>query len=218
VVWYDSTPENDEVYFLKSSDGGATWSTSTRLTMTAEASIQPALAVDSFGALHVVWAEGQEGVEELYYQKSTDSGGTWSAIERLTWTAGSSFAPCIAVGPADKLHLVWCDNTTVNTELYYKSSTDWGANWSAPLRLTWTTNDAYDPSLAIDAFGNCHLIWESSALAFDDLFYKKSTDGGLTWATSQRIPGQTAFLVSGLDDRCLGECQCGLVRRDAREF
>jgi hypothetical protein len=187
IVWYDATPGNDEVYFLKSTDAGATWSTSQRLTTTANPSIYPAIAVDSVGGLHVVWSEGEYGAQEIYYQKSTDSGETWSTIQRLTWTAGDSIVPEMAVGPSDKLHLVWCDNTSENSELYYKSSTDFGSTWTSSKRLTWTTNDANDPSLSIDALGTLALIWESAALAFDDLYYKKSTDAGLTWSTSQRI-------------------------------
>jgi len=44
--------------------------------------------------------------------------------KRLTYTSGFSGSPAIAVQSANKLHVVWEDNTTGNFELYYKKSTD----------------------------------------------------------------------------------------------
>ncbi len=35
VVWEDDTPGNPEIYFKKSDDGGATWTTNKRLTNNA---------------------------------------------------------------------------------------------------------------------------------------------------------------------------------------
>jgi len=75
VVWRDDTPGNWEIYYKKGTDGGATWTTSERLTVTSgESWDEPAIAIDSSGNLHIVWSDnawqpGYEGEFEIYYKK-----------------------------------------------------------------------------------------------------------------------------------------------------
>jgi len=72
VVWDESGPGNEEIYFKKSTDGGATWTMGKRLTSDSAWSKYPDIAVDSSGNLHVVWMDYMSGDYEIYYVKSTD--------------------------------------------------------------------------------------------------------------------------------------------------
>jgi hypothetical protein len=69
IVWEDDTPGNEEIYYKNSTDGGATWSVSQRLTWTSADSWYPAIAVDSLGSLHVVWSDNTTGNWEIFYKK-----------------------------------------------------------------------------------------------------------------------------------------------------
>jgi hypothetical protein len=69
VAWYDNTPENAEIYYKKSLDGGMFWTTSQRLTWTSGGSYDPAMAADPSGNLHLVWWDGTPGNNEIYYKK-----------------------------------------------------------------------------------------------------------------------------------------------------
>jgi hypothetical protein len=102
----------------------------------------------------------------------------WTPVKRLTWTSGYSFAPVVAVDPSDAIHVVWFDSTPGNYALYYKRSTDGGANWSALKRLTWNSSDAFGPALAVASSGDLHLVWEDETAGVEEIFYRKSIDGG----------------------------------------
>ena len=187
VVYWDETGGNAEVYYMKSGDGGTTWGTARRLTWTSGQSNYPSLAVDSSGAVHAVWQDNTTGNHEIYYRKSPDGGTTWAAAKRLTWTSGSSARPTVAVSSSEHIHLVWQDDTPGKAEIYYKKSTDGGANWTANKRLTWTSGHSYYPSLLVDSSGNPHVVWQDETPGNNEICYRKSPDGGGAWVASQRL-------------------------------
>jgi len=187
VVWFDDTPGNYEIYYKKSTDGGATWSTGQRLTFTSGWSESPDIAVDPSGNLHLVWWDDVLGNNEIYYKKSTDGGATWTPNKRLTWTPEGSGAPAIAVDSSAHLHVVWVDSPTGNYEIYYKKSTDGGATWSTNKRLTWTSGNSTSPAMAIDTSAHLHVVWQSNPALNDEIYYRKSTDGGATWTPKKRL-------------------------------
>jgi hypothetical protein len=45
----------------------------------------------------------------------------WTPSNRLTWTAGASESPSVAVGAGSIIHVVWEDATPGNHEIYYKN-------------------------------------------------------------------------------------------------
>jgi BNR repeat-like domain len=184
LVWHDFTPGLD-IYYKKSTDAGATWTASRRLTMTSNGSSNPAVVVDSSDNLHVVCEDYSAGNGEIYYKKSTDGGGTWTASRRLTWTSGGSFHPAIAASSGD-LYVVWEDATPGNYEIYYKNSTDEGATWSTSKRLSWTTGNSSYPAISIDPSGHLHVIWQDTT-GNHEIYYTSSMDGGATWTKSKII-------------------------------
>jgi BNR repeat-like domain len=189
VVWQDYTPGNTEIFYKKSTDGGASWSSAQRLTWTSEDSLSPAIAVDSSGRLHVVWGDYAPGNAEIYYKKSTDGGTTWTSAQRLTWNAGTSRDPAIAVNSSGHLYVVWQDYTPGNAEIYYKKSTDGGATWTSAQRLTWDAGDCWFPDIAVASSGHLHVVWEDWTPAPPEIYYKKSVNGGTTWTSAQGISG-----------------------------
>jgi len=187
LVWYDDTPGNYEIYYKNSTDGGATWSASQRITRTAGVSQAPAIAVDTWGNLHVLWYDYTPGNYEIFYSKSTDGGATWPAGQRITWTSGWSGLPDIAVDSSNNIHVVWSDETPGNAEIYYKKSTDGGVTWSISQRLTWNSGISEVPAIAVNPSGDLHALWWDNTPGNAEIFYKKSTDGGGAWTLSKRL-------------------------------
>ena len=141
MVWYDDTPGNSEIYYMKSTDGGATWTTAQRLTWTSGYSADPAVAADSSGNLHVVWQDDLPGNNEIYYKRvcpnrqggrnesdNLDIRGTWvisfRAVGPGRLDAGQedyldgreSSSPAVAVDSGGAIHVVWSDDTPGNAE------------------------------------------------------------------------------------------------------
>lgn len=196
VVWRDAMSGDWEVYHKTSTDGGATWLASRRLTWTSGSSGDPAIAIDPADNLHVVWADDTPGNFEIFYRKSPDGGATWAANRQLTWTAEDSVFPMLSADPSGHLHLVWGDNTPGSTEIYYKKSTDGGATWTPAKRITWGSSLLIGPDIATDPSGNPHVVWMDDTSGNDEIYYTKSTNGGDNWSLSNRLtwnPGRSGW-------------------------
>ena len=187
VVWADDTPGNEEIYYTKSTNAGATWTASKRLTWTAERSNNSSIAVDPSGDLHLVWDENESGYDETYYKKGTDGGATWTTAKRLTWTPGNCCLGTIAVDPSGNLHVVNSNSTPGNHEVFYKKSTDGGTTWLTSRRLTWNSGRSFSADMTVDASGNLHVVWTDKTPGNYEIYYKESTDGGSTWTTAKRL-------------------------------
>jgi hypothetical protein len=182
VVWNDSSPGNTEIYHKKSTNGGSTWTTK-RVTFNSGVSLSPAIAIDSSNNLHVIWFDWTPGQTEIYYSKSTDGGSTWTS-KRLTYNPGSSTHPTIAVDSNDNIHIVWDDSTPGTGEIYHKKSTNGGTTWTTK-RMTYNSGGSYYPSIAVDSNDNLHTSWHDYTPGNSEIYYKRSTNAGSTWATKR---------------------------------
>jgi hypothetical protein len=169
------------------SDARADWDPAIRLTWTSGNSFQPAIAIGSDYQIHVVWNDDTPGNGEIYYKKSSNSGGTWSTAKRLTLTSEGSSHPAIAIDANDALHVVWQDTTPGNYEIYYLRSQDGGTNWSAARRITWTSGESRSPAIAAGSGNSLHVVWHDDTPGEEEIYYKRSSDGGTTWSSAFRI-------------------------------
>lgn len=187
VAWYEDAYGHNEIFYKKSPDGGGTWSATKRLTWGTSWSRYPDIVIDSSGNPEVVWQDEMSGNWEVYHRKSTDAGNSWMPFQRLTWNAGESENPAMALYPANSPYLVWSDTTPGTAKIFYKMSTDGGASWSTAKRISWTSGKSVNPDIAADSSANLHVVWSDSAPGNTEIYYAKSTDLGTTWTASQRI-------------------------------
>jgi hypothetical protein len=187
LTWQDYSAGSWEINYKKSTDGGVNWTSSQRLSWTSGGSWNPAIALDSVGNPHVVWDNDAVGKGEIYFKKSSDGGATWTASKRLTWTSGYSAFPNIAIDPSVYLHVVWMDDTPGNYEIYDKRSTNGGAVWMAGQRLTSNSGTSVGQRIVADSSGGLHVVWSDNTPGNEEIYYRMSADGGVTWTTSQRL-------------------------------
>lgn len=190
VVWTDSTPGDGEIYFKKSADGGASWTTNKRLTNNEGFSFAPSIAVDGQN-IYVVWTDDTPGNYEIYFRQSDDGGATWTADERLTNNAGASGHPAIAVD-GQNIYVVWDDDTPGNSEVYFKKSGDGGTTWTTNKRLT--NNEGYSalPTIAVNG-QNIYVVWGDDTPGNGEIYFRKSADGGATWAKNERFTNNAGY-------------------------
>jgi hypothetical protein len=75
------------VHTSRSTDGGVTWSATTRhdADLTAPAfSLDPYVATDGLGRIWMTWGESTQGYREMAARLSSDSGATWSETHRVS--------------------------------------------------------------------------------------------------------------------------------------
>jgi len=170
---------------------GQTWSALKRLTWNAGWSNDPFIAADSGSGIHVVWNEWDDDDTqenwEIYYKRSTDSGASWSGPVRLTWDMNASRFPSVVTDSGNHAHVVWQDVIQGNAEIFYKRSIEIGVIWSERIRLTWNAGFSTRPSIAADPGGSFHLVWMDNTPGNYEIFYKRSTDSGVSWSGLTRL-------------------------------
>ena len=201
VVWRDDRFGNYEIYYKRSTTGGISWGTDKRLTYHAANSSCgfPSVAV-SGNVVHVVWRDDRDGNLEIYYKRSVDRGSGWGSDTRLTNNSFSSVIPSVSVSGSN-VHVVWYDSRDENSEngndeIYYKRSTDGGISWGADTRLTDNSFRSEFPSVAASGL-NVHVVWCDSRDGNHEIFYKHSTDGGISWGSDAQLTNSAANFFCG---------------------
>lgn len=184
VVWYGSGVRYFEEYYKRSTDGGITWGETIQLSDTSGKAAHCSIAASGLN-VHIVWFDNRDGNTEIYYKKSIDCGLSWGEDLRLSNTPRQSFMPAVAVS-GSVVHVAWYDSTAGNWEIYYKRSIDGGLTWGADTRLTYNSSSSINPSISVSG-SIVHLVWSDNRTKTSDIYYKRSTNGGLTWGSDTRI-------------------------------
>lgn len=189
TTFTDNREGHFDVYYKRSTDGGANFESDIRLTFDPSNSHNAAIAVSGSNVC-IVWYDSRNGNRELYYSLSNDNGDTWTVDTRLTNNSGESWHPSVSVS-GNIVQIVWHDDTPGNNEIFYKRSVDGGNTWSADVRLSNTAGSSNMPGIAVSG-SVVHVCWYDSTAGNWEIYYKRSTDGGTNWGSDTRLTNNTA--------------------------
>jgi hypothetical protein len=160
IVPIDNASET-AVRSFRSTDGGATWSTTTTVSNITKHTVAgglragplPSAEVDGAGKVYVVWQDCRFrtscSANDIVMSTSTN-GLTWSAVKKIPIYAATGkdhFIPGLGVdkatsGTSARLLLFFhfypnaaCDSSTCRLYAGYSTSTNGGATWSAPTQI-----------------------------------------------------------------------------------
>lgn len=142
----------------------------------------PWVAVDSNNKTHVVYIQSAMGTTagppwEIRYANNVSGNFSYpgTLIDTITGTpAAPTFI--IEAGPNNVLHMLYI-LTSKDDNVYYRQSTDNGANWSAPQTIESAGKSAV-PAMAIDEQGNAHITWINNACGKYNVYYRMRSAGG----------------------------------------
>lgn len=146
-------------------------------------------------SVHVVWEEKRDGNPEIYYKRSINGGTFWEVDTRLTNDPFQSKHTSIAVSGSD-VHVVWWDKRDENDGIYYKRSSDAGTTWETDIRLTDSLGFGDYPSAATSSGNNVHVVWQDYRDTPTEIYYKRSTDAGVTWGPDTRLSNDSGWSVN----------------------
>lgn len=156
AVWtarFGGGPQMDRTgaFLTRSSDGGQTL-TVTELSPAPETYRYPMIAWSPHGgpegSLHLAYeAETPQEVQwvhDIYHERSTDGGATWSEATRLNDDDPDDlvgqYHPYLVVAPNGRVDVSWWDfrhdNGNFANDVYMASSHDHGVTWSDNIRVT----------------------------------------------------------------------------------
>ncbi len=155
--------------YIRSTDGGESWSVPFTLYRQISQSVGPPsmvqIVVDGVGRLHAVWQANHvdAGASGVYYARSTNGGDTWLAPVQLATREPEDFSvgtPYLMADGDSELHLIYVDGAYIGSKgRYHRISRDGGATWSAPVHLITELvgiNSRVIP--IVDGGGQVHLI------------------------------------------------------------
>ncbi len=210
LVWSDHRHGGSrpgDIYFNRSSDGGATWlpaeiRINTNASVSTTRSANPTILARGT-MVAVGWEDSRNGEQDIYFNRSLDAGTTWLAQERRLDTdpPGASYSLRLALAAeGSTVHATWQDN---RGGVFYSRSLDGGAAWLASdVRLDNGTVGGELPSIATLA-GSVFVAWSDwrhnagfGGQFARAVYYNHSLDGGSTWLPVDRrlntgaTPGQ----------------------------
>lgn len=143
-------------------------------------------------------------IRDIYLVKSSDAGDSFAEPVRVSdapwFIAACPFAGPSLIADSDKrLYVSWMDGrdddgTLTQTDIWLATSEDSGQTFSTNRRIN-NSRNVYNnlPSLAIDAAGRLHVIWQASEADRHVLYHTVSNDAGQTFAPPQRLVDSTKY-------------------------
>ncbi len=170
-----------DIYFMRSTDFGASWSAPVRVDtdpMGSNQSTVRGLLASPEGDVYVVFTDFRDSGPGLACRinVSRDRGATWLGADRPVYDGrfcGGN--PRAALGPPGWIY-VYCESSFV-------ASMDGRETWSPPIQLE---PDGNPTAIAADRFGNVYYVAQTISCTDDEcrvdkLAFNVSNDGGQTW-------------------------------------
>jgi hypothetical protein len=179
---------NHSYRLIHSQDGSSSWSAyRTVLEIQDDFLLDPVLAVDQKGRLHLVWSVGEAPdaypPTGVFYSRSNDGGISWTPPIQLG--GKDEGEPAIAVNN-DEVHVLW-NGDAAKRGRYYRYSPDAGESWSSVEVLSPPSSQGGNgglqrpPAIVMDNVGNVHVLLHEQ----EALYYVTKTDFG--WTAKQAL-------------------------------
>ena len=175
-----------------------TWSSDIRLTTDVNGDWDPSAMQANDGKIWVAWYSDRTGNHDIFYK--IRSGSSWSGDVQLTDDPNDDVNPSILQAMDGKIWVVWDSDRlgSFNYEIYYKTSANSGASWSADTRLAFNSSRDSYPSIMQSTDGKIWVFWSSwrnvtveppdpTYVSTANIFYKVSSDSGQTWSDDTLI-------------------------------
>ena len=208
------------VLVSQSRDGGLTWSAPTTLIRDGAAGFndKETVTADPTDArfAYAVWDRiTAVNTGPTMFARTTDGGATWEPA-RVIYDPGvgqQTIGNLVRVLPDGTvvnlaLHLVGTDEGFSQATLEVLRSTDHGATWSAPIRVsdfrplgardpvtgTAIRDGSIIPQMAVAPNGALLVVWQDGRFSatVDGIAFSRSTDGGRTWSAPVRVNGDAS--------------------------
>ncbi len=190
VVCYPTYCFND-VFFTKSTDGGASFSTPIDVSKDVYQSLYPVVASSGGSSyIYVAWENSTASSNpQVVLSRSTDGGSTFGAATNLSNDAGYTQNIAVAASGSN-VYVVWQDDTPGNFHVFYRLSTDYGADFYPTVDLS--NGPAGPPTLSLTSSGSVYVAWTYGP---GGVFVRRSTDGGNTFGATYTIAAKAGSRI-----------------------
>lgn len=214
VAWIDerdSGPDGEpleHVYAARGFAGGVSFAPAIRVDAGAPVALSlhndnkwaPSLAANGKQLL-VAWADFRNYQWDIYSARSLDGGLSWLPNVRVDDSQvfeRVNERPSVAIDRSGAVHVAWTDlrERQPDTNVFYARSADRGLTFTPNIQLDGskagfdpnvdTPSNQWRPSLVVDA-GQLFAVWQDNRLGNNDVFFTRSTNGGVSFQPAERV-------------------------------
>lgn len=172
VVWRDG----DDIFFIKSGDGGENFSSSQDIGDTGTSSTfgKPQLAT-SGNNVYIIWNDNNK----IKFIESSDNGITFTNAEIQLSSETFVKNPQIDTPGGSSVYSSWVDKISGDDEIIFKRSTNAGSSFDGSLKLGETDVTGVAPDIS-SAGSSVYVAWQDST----DILFSQSSDFGASFNPS----------------------------------
>jgi hypothetical protein len=190
--WYT---ESSQIKFIKSMDGGLSWSQWTNIAPSSSSRSRPTLIATS-EKLYLFSYGSRNGNRQILYASSLDDGHTWSGWQQVAANFQDQRHVSAAVDSKGMIHIVWRQlpfwsetEEDHSAQVYY--ATFDGILWSRPVRVGAHPGIAQlYPSIAVDHDETVWITWLETTDPYN--FPKDAPTTGAVYYTAKSQQGWSA--------------------------
>jgi hypothetical protein len=110
----------------------------------------------------------------------------------------SSHSPLLAVSRDtnlvgnDRVYVAWTDDSAGNGDVYYRRSVDNGTTFGSTQNLSHNPGNSTAAQMAAYQ-DNVYVAWEDGSTGNGDIYFKKSTDSGISFGTMENLSNNTSI-------------------------
>jgi hypothetical protein len=219
--WKNSETHNGggaRVSFVKSSDGGETWSNPYHMPMFWESVISrqsdPWMAWHD-GVLYYAYLEFTDTDSQITVANSRDYGASWNTVQS-TFGVGFADKETIAVSNGGIVYVAYDDLVDGNSTIRLTRSLDNGETFEAASVIAESEPGNVAPYLGINSVDDVYVVWTFLNETVGNLYLDVSYDQGLTfgdeefvnqdgnyatWTTAGELPAKITLPVIHFDQR-----------------
>jgi hypothetical protein len=218
ITWYDNRDGAYDIYFTRSTNGYNFLVDEVRLDTDVAGgaySAHPQLVIDTAGGVYVAWEDSRDGGNDVYFNRSLDSGDAWLA-EDIRLDGGDpggesdAFAVALTVdrdAQQPAVHVAWHDDRNGGKDIFYNRSADSGATWQTEATRMDTDveggNDSFYPSVYASN-GRVMVAWHDDRDVGFDILMRRSQDGGAIFDDEIRMDTDVTGSAHSLGPKLVG--------------
>lgn len=174
--------------------------------------IQPQVAVDGKGVLHMIYYQGDPRHGDIIYVRSRDEGGTFSHPLRVNSATGSAIAvgnirgAHLAVGKNGRVHVAWNGSGykgSSNQGMYYARLNEEGTAFEDQRNVIDSAKGLDGGgSVAADDVGNVYVVWHAPDPG------TRGEEHRRVWVAHSTDDGKTFSREKAALDKDTGACGC----------
>lgn len=208
IVWTDNSLGNFDIFFIKSTDGGNTFSKPLNLSNDPGLSYLPRIATAGKNSVYVVWTDNSLGNYNILFSRSSNAGASFDKPIILSNLKGVSNFPSITTYDNNSVYVVWShknntdfdpsntENQTQTYDIFFTKSLDRGTTFSKPVNLSDDPGNSQGPAVAVSEKGIVYVVWTDNSVGTYETFFTKSLDRGNTFSKVSVISSNVARSIS----------------------